>query len=140
MLQDIIKAYSNQSSNCSRSRSLEMFKSGRTPKFYTLGFCEAHYPKWVDLKVTVVKACCIWLGSAIVRSQSKIWGSHGFSSSQYKLIRTRSVTLQPTMTFLYMYEHSLSEFDYQDIYFLSPTKYFSWKNTLPVNFSTSDYK
>lgn len=130
----------NQGSNFYWSRSLELFKSGGTRKFYILTFCEAYYPKWVNLKVTVLKACYIWLGSAIVRSQSKIRGSHGFSSSQYKLIQTGSVTLQPTMTFLYMYEHSLSEFDYQDIYFLSPTKYFSWKNTLPVNFSTSDYK
>lgn len=107
MLQDITKFHVNQSSNCCRSHSLGLFKSGRIPKFYTFGFCEAYYPKWVNLKVTVVKACYVWLRSAIVRSQSKIRGSHRFPSSQHELIQTRSVTLQPTMTFLYMCEHSL---------------------------------
>lgn len=121
ILQDIKKAYAKQSSNCYLSSSSELFKPERTPKLYSLGFYEAYYPKWVNLKITVVRACYIWLGPAIVRSQSRI---HGFSSSQYRLIWTRSVTLQLTMTFLYMYVHSLSEFDYQDIYFLSPTKYF----------------
>lgn len=140
MLPDITNSYANQSLNCYWSHSWELFKSGRTPKFFPAHFCEAYCPKWVSLKVTAVKACYVWLGSAIVRSQPKIQGSHGFSSSHYKLMQTRSVTLQPTMTSLCMYEHSLSEFDYQDIYFLSPTKYFSWKNTSPVNFSTSDYK
>lgn len=72
ILQDIIKAYANQSSNCSWFCSLELFKLTRTHKFYSLGFYEAYYPKWVNLRITVVRACCVWLGSAIVRSQSKI--------------------------------------------------------------------
>lgn len=72
VLQDIIKAYANQSSNCNWFSSLELFKLERTRKFYSLGFYEAYYLKWVSLKITVVRACCIWLGSAIVRSQSKI--------------------------------------------------------------------
>lgn len=55
MLQAITKSDANQSSNCYRSHSLELFKSARIPKFYTLPFCEACYPKWVNLKVTVVK-------------------------------------------------------------------------------------
>lgn len=66
------KAYANQISNCSWCSSLEPFNLERTRKFYSLGFYEAYYPKWVNLKITVVRACCIWLGSAIVRSQSKI--------------------------------------------------------------------
>jgi len=134
ILQDIVKAYANQSSNYNWSSSLELFKLERTHKFCSLGFHEAYYPKWVNLKVTVVRACCIWRGSAIVRSQSKIQSSHGFSSSQYRLIRTRPVTFQLTMTFLYMCVHSLSEFDYQDIYFLNPTKYFSWEKYLACQF------
>lgn len=72
ILQDIIKAYAKQSSNCSWSSSLELFKLERTHKFYSLGFYEAYYPKWVNLKITIVRACYIWLGSAIVRSWSKI--------------------------------------------------------------------
>lgn len=135
ILQDI-KAYAKQSSNCNWSSSLELCKLERTRKFYSLGFYEAYYPKWVNLKITIVRSCYIWLGSAIVRSQSKIQWSHGFSSSQYRLIQTRSVTLQLTMTFLYMYMHSLSELSYQDICFLSPTVLFLGKNTLPVNFSS----
>lgn len=123
-LQDIKKAYANWSSNCYWSSSSELFKPERTHKLYSPGFYEAYYPKWVNLKTIVVRACYIWLGPAIVRSRSRIQWSHGFSSSQYRLIQTRSVTLQLPMTFLYMYVHSLSEFDYQDIYFLSPTKYF----------------
>lgn len=65
ILQDIIKAYAKQSSNCSWSSSLELFKLERTHN-------EAYYPKWVNLKITIVRACYIWLGSAIVRSWSKI--------------------------------------------------------------------
>jgi len=134
ILQNIIKAYVNQSSNCSWSSSLELFKLERTHEFFCLGFYETYYPKWANLKITIVRVCYIWLRSAIVRSQSKIRWSHGFSSSQYRLIRTRSVTLHLTMTFLYMYVHSLSKFDYKYIYSLSPTKYFSWKKYLACQF------
>lgn len=130
ILQNIIKAYVNQSSNCSWSSSLELFKLERTHEFYSLRFYKAYYPKWANLKITIVRVCYIWLGSAIVRSRSKIRWSHGFSSSQYRLIWTRSVTLQLTMTFLYMYVHSLSTFGCQYMYFLSPAEHFTWEKYL----------